>query len=80
MSVVGAIVLVFVLLVVIGVLGIVASGVAVRSRKDRFEDQVRQSRESGCTCDYTFVEAWGGDTNVTRKADCPVHGRRGTHV
>jgi hypothetical protein len=75
MSVIGAIVCVFVGLVVLGVLGIGAR----RSRKDRFDRQVREFRESGCTCDYTFVEAWG-TTNVTRKHDCPVHGKRGTSV
>ncbi len=76
MSVVGAIGFVFFLLVAIGVVGIVVSNAIGRSRRQRFEDQVRQSRESGCTCDYTFVEAWS-TTNVTRKYDCPVHGRGG---
>jgi len=76
MSVIGAIVVVFVILVALGVFGIAVSMAATRSRKDRFESQVRQSRESGCTCDYTFVEAWR-TTNVTRKHDCPVHGRGG---
>jgi hypothetical protein len=78
MSVIGAIVVVFVTLVAIGVLGIVISIAATRSRRNRFESQVREFRQSGCTCDYTFVEAWG-TTNVTRRHDCPVHGRKGTN-
>jgi len=76
MSVGGGIVLVFVLLVAIAVLGIVALRGVGRSSRKRFDMQVREFRESGCTCDYTFVEAWG-TTDVTRRYDCPVHGRGG---
>jgi hypothetical protein len=76
MSVGVSIAAVFAILVVLGVLGIVVARRAVPSGKKRFESHVREFRESGCTCDYTFVEAWG-TTNVTRKHDCPVHGRGG---
>jgi hypothetical protein len=76
MSVGLSIAAVFAILVVLGALGIVVLGGAARSHKKRFEGQVRGFREAGCTCDYTFVEAWG-TTNVTRKHHCPVHGRGG---
>ena len=76
MSVVSAIIFVFVVLVAIGAFGIVISVAVTRSRRSRFEKRVSELRQSGCTCDYTFVEAWG-TTNITRKHDCPVHGRGG---
>jgi hypothetical protein len=76
MSVIGATVVVFVILVAVAVVGIIVFSVVGRSRKNQFENQVRQFRESGCTCDYTFVEAWMS-VNVTRRHDCPVHGRGG---
>jgi hypothetical protein len=78
MSVALGCAIVFVGVVVFAVVGIVVFSIVGRSFRTRFEKQVRQLRESGCTCDYTFVEAWGA-TNVTRKHDCPVHGRKGTN-
>jgi hypothetical protein len=71
-------ILVFGIVIVVAVLAYVVARSAVRSGRNRYERQVREFRESGCTCDYTFVEAWG-TTDVTRRHDCPVHGKKGTN-
>jgi len=72
-------ILAFVIVVVCAFLAYVVSRIAIRSGRSRYERRIREFRDSGCTCDYTFVEAWG-TTDVTRRCDCPLHGKKGTNA